>query len=183
MGVPGFPPPPITFPCKPPPQEREVQPKTTMPVRRDIFRMRGPRCNPTRQASGNKKSATETGVAAAVGAVVAMLKATVELPFPAGICGGLNMQLASGGRFEHEKLTAFGKVPEVGASPRLKVVAWPGGVDPLSGLMAIVKSKLCSGSAEKLTGAEWLIRARSVPVPTIAKLYAWETPLETVTLN
>ena len=82
------------------------------------------------------------------------------------------MHFASGGRFEHEKLTALGKLPEVGATPRLKVIAWPAGVDPLSGLTAIVKSKPCSGSAEKLTGAEWLILAASVPVPTIAKLYA-----------
>jgi hypothetical protein len=128
------------------------------------------RISPKRQVSGNEKNATPARVAAGVGAEVEMLRETVALPFPAGTCAGLKTQFASGGRFEHEKLTGLGNVPDAGATPTPKLAACPAGVDPLSGLMAMVKSKLCSGSAEKLTGVEWLVADVSVPVATIVKL-------------
>src|ERR1044072_7839202 len=107
-----------------------------------------------REASGRDKNGMTETIAAGVGEVVEMLSWTVELPAPAGTCAGLKAQFASGGRFEHEKLTRLGNVPDEGATPRPKLATWPAGVDPLSGLTAIVKSKLCSGNTEKLTGVE-----------------------------
>ena len=90
----------------------------------------------------------------------------------------------SAGSFEHENVTSFGNAPVVGLTSILELAACPAGTDALvGGMVTIVKSKFCLGNAVKVTGAECVIAEGSFPTPTILKLYACDTLLETVTVK
>ena len=96
----------------------------------------------------------------------------------------MNTHVVSAGSFEHENVTSLGNVPVVGLMSILKPAAWPAGTDALvGGMVTIVKSKFWLGNAVKVTGAECVIAEGSLPTPTILKLYACDTLLETVTVN
>lgn len=87
----------------------------------------------------------------------------------------------SAGSFEHENVTSLGNVPVVGLRSILKLAACPAGTDALvGGMVTIVKSKFWLGNAVKVTGAECVMAEGSFPTPTILKLYACDTVLETV---
>jgi hypothetical protein len=118
-----------------------------------------------------------------IAAVVWIVSATIESPLPERTCAGLNKQVVSAGSFEQEKLTSLGNTPVVGLTSILKLAAWPADTDVLPGVIPMVKSKFWFGSAVKVTGAEWVIAEGSLPTPTILKLYACDTLLETVTVN
>ncbi|PYV63186.1 MAG: hypothetical protein DMG97_38380 [Acidobacteria bacterium] len=53
----------------------------------------------------------------------------------------------------------------------------------VGGMVTIVKSKFWLGNAVKVTGADCVIAEGSLPTPTILKLYACDTLLETVTVK
>jgi len=92
--------------------------------------------------------------------------------------------VVSAGSFEHENVTSLGNVPVVGLTSILKLAACPAGTDALvGGMVTIVKSKFWLGNAVKVTGADGVIAEGSLPTPTILKLYACETLLETVTVK
>ena len=92
--------------------------------------------------------------------------------------------MVSAGSFEHENVTSLGNVPVVGLTSILKLAACPTGTDALvGGMITIVKSKFWLGNAVKVTGAECVITEGSLPTPTILKLYACDTSLETVTVK
>ena len=92
--------------------------------------------------------------------------------------------MVSAGSFEHENVTSLGNVPVVGLTSILKLAACPAGTDALvGGMVTIVKSKFWLGNAVKVTGADCVIAEGSFPTPTILKLYACDTLLETVTVK
>ena len=94
------------------------------------------------------------------------------------------MHVVSAGSLEHEKTTSFGNIPVVGLTSILKLAACPADTDALvGGMVAIVKSKFWLGNAVKVTGVECVIAEGSLPTPTILKLYACDTLLETVTVK
>lgn len=144
-GVPGlpFPPPP---PCSPPPQETEAKRTRSdkivslgqRRIRRHFRRFKriipaiGEMAN--RGVSGSRDAAT--------GAVVLMVNVTTESSLPDPTCVGLNPHVVSAGSFEQEKLTFSGNEPLVGLTSKVKFAGWPTGVDALSGVMLIVKSKV-----------------------------------------
>ena len=79
-----MPPLPSTFPCRPPPQEREAPMRMKKTAKHAGFRMFLRGTTHSRQASGRDMNPIGKRTAAGVGEVVEMLNATVELPFPAG---------------------------------------------------------------------------------------------------
>lgn len=113
LGVPGLPvppPPAVPLPCRPPPQE--MHNIISVPAA-SVRRMRREREGSNRNAAtgnGSRNVAVNFRFALAVGAVVATFMAMVELPLPDPTCVGLKVQVVSGGRFEHVKVTLFGKL-------------------------------------------------------------------------
>jgi hypothetical protein len=134
-------------------------------------------------ASGNETRNIDSAnlSAAGIAAVVAIVRVTTESPLPDAICAGLKVQVVSAGSFEQAKLTLLGKFAVVGDTSRVKLVDCPALTGALDGARDMVKSKLWLGSAVKFTATECVIVAESLPTPTMLKLYACETALETVT--
>src|SRR5438045_3155004 len=80
------------------------------------------------------KNGARTITDAATGAVVAIVSATVCDPvFPLLICVGLKVQVLSGGRLEHEKVTLSGNLA-FGTRVTEKLAARPAATDAFGGL-------------------------------------------------
>ena len=107
---------------------------------------------------------------AGTGAVVASVNVTSEFSLPEPTWVGLKPQVASAGSLEHEKVTLLGKEPVIGLTLTVKMVGCPTGTDALAGVIPIVKSKFWLGIAVKVTAAEWLMAAGSLPTPLMLKL-------------
>jgi hypothetical protein len=78
----------------------------------------------TRTTKGNPNAAMRQSmgsIEARTGAVVRMASATGPLPAPAKSWFGSNVQVLSGGRALHSKLTGLGKLGTCGASSRDKL--------------------------------------------------------------
>lgn len=84
-------------------------------------------------ASENGTQSRSRVAAEADGAVVDMVKVETVPWFPAGICGGLKMQVVKGGRDEQKKVTGLAKLPLSGTTSTGKVKVPPGGTDVVVG--------------------------------------------------
>jgi hypothetical protein len=80
---------------------------------------------------------------AATGAVVLTVSAMLcGVESPEAICGGLKLQVASGGKFEHESVTLSGKELVVAEMLTLKFALLPAGTEtPVVGFTPRLKSK------------------------------------------
>ena len=131
-------------------------------------------------ASGN---VSNNAAARELGAVVAIVTVTTELPLPVGTWAGLKLHDARAGSPEHPTLRLFGKVPVLGSTVTLNSAVLPRATDTLGGVADIEKSNAGFGIAVKLNALECAVAPASAPTAFRLKEYVCATALLTVTVT
>src|SRR5579864_2292938 len=119
---------------------------------------------------GKDRTSTATAVLAAAGAVVVIVNEATEFPLPAPTWEGLNVQIDRLGKFVHAKVALLGKLLVLGLTATLKSADCPTGMEVDVGVAVIAKSKLWTGIAVNVTGAECEVATESLPAALMLKL-------------
>jgi hypothetical protein len=115
-----------------------------------------------------------------LGAVVAIVTVTAELPLPVGTWAGLKLHDARAGSPEHPTLRVFGKLPVLGSTVTLNSAVLPRATETLGGVADIEKSNAGFGIAVKLNALECAVVAVSVPAAFRLNEYVCAMSLLTV---